>query len=128
MKSSTTLYTKDSSDRSYTNIQMMPPHPLVVKFCSHLRRPFKETGHPRFRGLKKFDVDQNVHNGNKRTSCQKTHRVPEMMRAAEMRTLVMRWRVIIGSLTLRGGWQMTSSSTGSTPRLGKNKCAGSVHI
>jgi len=54
------------------------------------------------------------------TSCQKTHSVPETMIAAEMITLMMSCRLMIGSLALRGGCFKTSWSTGSTPRLHVN--------
>lgn len=51
------------------------------------------------------------------TSLQNTHNVPDTIIQAEIKTFVMRSRVMIGSLTFLGGFLMTSWSTGSTPRL-----------
>ena len=55
------------------------------------------------------------------TSRQNTHSVPVTMMAADMTTLIRRLRVMMESLTRRGGCRITSSSTGSTPRLQQEK-------
>lgn len=51
------------------------------------------------------------------TSLQKTNRVPQTMMNADTSTLTIRLRVRMLSLTLRGGFLITSPSTGSTPKL-----------
>lgn len=51
------------------------------------------------------------------TSLQKTNSVPQTMMSADTRTLMSRLRVMMLSLTLRGGFLITSLSTGSTPKL-----------
>lgn len=55
------------------------------------------------------------------TSLQKTKSVPQTMINADSSTLTSRLRVMMLSLTLRGGFLMTSRSTGSTPRLTNGK-------
>lgn len=51
------------------------------------------------------------------TSLQKTKSVPHTMMKADTSTLRMRLRVMMLSFTLRGGFLITSLSTGSTPKL-----------
>lgn len=52
-----------------------------------------------------------VSRGVMRLSCisrQKTHSVPDTMMDAEMMTLISSFRVMMGSLALRGGCRITS--------------------
>lgn len=55
--------------------------------------------------------------GRALTSLQKTKSVPHTMMKADTSTLTMRLRVMMLSFTLRGGFLITSLSTGSTPKL-----------
>lgn len=55
------------------------------------------------------------------TSLQKTKSVPHTMMKAETSTLTMRLRVMMLSFTFRGGFLITSLSTGSTPKLERSK-------
>ena len=43
--------------------------------------------------------------------------VPQIIIEEEIKTLTIKSNVIIGSLTFRGGFDIMSESTGSTPRL-----------
>ena len=60
------------------------------------------------------------------TSVQNMYRVPNTIRVEEMTTRVASSRLMIPLRTLRGGWHITSLSTGSTPRLQKHNVANKV--
>ena len=62
------------------------------------------------------------------TSRQKTHNVPPTIRVALDITLHIRVLVMIGCVTSRGGFFMTSRSTGSTPKLRENRRQTKINL
>lgn len=54
------------------------------------------------------------------TSLQNTNRVPQTMMKDDTRIFTIRLRVMMLSRTFRGGFLITSRSTGSTPKLEKD--------